>query len=37
LEKLFFNLNYPADKIKAINYLKEEADSIDKNKRENID
>jgi molybdopterin-guanine dinucleotide biosynthesis protein A len=36
LEKLFFNLNYPADKKKAINYLKEEAESIDKNKRENI-
>ncbi|MFN2341107.1 MAG: molybdenum cofactor guanylyltransferase [Halanaerobium sp.] len=36
LEKLFFNLNYPEDRKKAINYLKEEADSIAKNKRENI-
>ncbi|RCW50599.1 MULTISPECIES: molybdenum cofactor guanylyltransferase [Halanaerobium] len=29
LEKLFFNLNYPEDQSKAINYLKEEAESFD--------
>ncbi len=30
LEKLFFNLNYPEDQKKAVSYLKEEADRIEK-------